>query len=62
VNAPERYRKNAADCIFAAEKVHGLVERAILLQVARGYLKLADYHSAAFWGMPVAGDARQNCT
>jgi hypothetical protein len=58
VNAPERFRRNAADCIFAAEKVHDPVERAILLQVAQGYLKLADYHRAAFWGMTVASRAR----
>jgi hypothetical protein len=59
---PNDFERTPQTAFFAAEKVDDPVERAILLQVARGYLKLADYHRAAFWGMTVASDARQNCT
>jgi hypothetical protein len=36
------YRKKANDCIAQAEAMRDAKERVILLQLAQGYLKLAD--------------------
>jgi hypothetical protein len=37
------YRDKAAECLTAAERTSDPIERIELLQIARGYLRLADH-------------------
>jgi hypothetical protein len=42
----ESYRKKAVACLEAAEGIRDAVHRAAMLQVAKGYMKLAEYIGA----------------
>jgi hypothetical protein len=41
------YRNKAAECLTIAERTSDPIERIELLQIARGYLRLADHVTAA---------------
>ncbi len=39
----EAYRKKAQECVASAESMRDPVERAAMLQIAHGYMTLADH-------------------
>ena len=39
----EIYRAKSAACLREAEKMHGLAERLVMLEIASVYMTLADY-------------------
>jgi hypothetical protein len=42
------YRNKAAECLTIAERTSDPIERIELLQIARGYLRLADHVTASY--------------
>jgi hypothetical protein len=42
-NLAVEYRRKAADCLAVAGLTHDVTERVELLQIARGYLRLAEH-------------------
>jgi hypothetical protein len=43
----QSYRNKAAECLTIAERTSDPIERIELLQIARGYLRLADHVTAS---------------
>jgi len=57
------YRDKAAECLTVAERTFDPIERIELLQIARGYLRLADHVTASIARAPSNiedEDGRQN--
>lgn len=57
----DEYREKAVECVASAELMLYPAERAALLQVAHGYMMLADYVDRDLDRTGDAGSARQTC-
>lgn len=57
----DEYREKAIECVASAELMLYPAERAALLQVAHGYIMLADYVDRDLDRTGDAGRARQAC-